>query len=296
MRVKKLRLQDNTLGLVLILPSVLLFLGLLLYPLCYVVYTSFFARHLLAPEGDFVGLKNYLDLFRNSEYWKALGRSIFWAGSTVSLQTVLGTAVALLLHQAFTGRSVARGLILFPYMVPIISVTLTWTLMYSVLYGVINYLLLEAGLIQAPVAWLASVQSAMASVVLVGVWKYFPFVVIVVLARLQTIPQDLYEAARIDGASRWALFTDITLSQLRNVLFIIILLRSIWMFNNFEVIFLLTGGGPLRATMTLPILVYEETFGAYNLGKGAAIATTMFLFLLLVMTLYFRLFKREEGI
>ncbi len=294
--MKKLRLQDNTLGLVLILPSVLLFLGLLLYPLCYVVYTSFFARHLLAPEGDFVGLKNYLDLFRDSEYWKALGRSIFWAGSTVSLQTVLGTAVALLLHQAFTGRSVARGLILFPYMVPIISVTLTWTLMYSVLYGVINYLLLEAGLIQAPVAWLASVQSAMASVVLVGVWKYFPFVVIVVLARLQTIPQDLYEAARIDGASRWALFTDITLSQLRNVLFIIILLRSIWMFNNFEVIFLLTGGGPLRATMTLPILVYEETFGAYNLGKGAAIATTMFLFLLLVMTLYFRLFKREEGI
>lgn len=294
--MKKLRIQDKTLGMVLILPSVLLFLGLLLYPLCYVVYTSFFARHLLAPEGDFVGLKNYLDLFRDSEYWKALGRSIFWAGSTVSLQTVLGTAVALLLHQAFTGRSVARGLILFPYMVPIISVTLTWTLMYSVLYGVINYLLLEAGLIQAPVAWLASVQSAMASVVLVGVWKYFPFVVIVVLARLQTIPQDLYEAARIDGASRWALFTDITLSQLRNVLFIIVLLRSIWMFNNFEVIFLLTGGGPLRATMTLPILVYEETFGAYNLGKGAAIATTMFLFLLLVMTLYFRLFKREEGI
>lgn len=294
--MKRFRLRDNTLGVVLILPSLILFVGLLLYPLCYVVYTSFFARHLLAPEGEFVGLQNYLDLFRDSEYWKALGRSVVWAGSTVSLQTILGTAIALLLHQSFTGRSVARGLILFPYMVPIISVTLTWTLMYSVLYGIINHLLLRVGLIEAPIPWLASVESAMASVVLVGLWKYFPFVVIVVLARLQTIPQDLYEAAKIDGAGRWALFTDITLSQLRNVLFIVILLRSIWMFNNFEVIFLLTGGGPLRATMTLPILVYEETFGAYNLGKGAAIATTMFLFLVLVMTVYFRLFKREEAI
>jgi multiple sugar transport system permease protein len=290
---RKLRLADNTLGVILLLPSVLLFVVLLLYPLAYVIYVSFFSKSLLSPQMAFVGLDNYTALLASGEYWNALKNSVIWAGGTVSLQVGLGVAVALLLHQAFSGRAVARGLVLFPYMVPIISVTLTWLLMFTALrYGVVNYLLMEFGLIDAPIAWLVS--NPMLTVVLVGVWKYFPFVVIVVLARLQLIPQDLYEAAKIDGASTLALFTDITLPQLRNVLFVVVLLRTIWMFNNFEVVYLLTGGGPLRATMTLPILVYEEAFGSFRMGQGAAVAVTMFLFLLIVLSIYFRLFRRAE--
>lgn len=288
-----MKLKGHALGVVLIAPSALLFFVLLLYPLASVLSMSFFEKGLLAREMRFVGLANYLALLTSEEYWQALKRSVLFAGSTVSLQVLFGTAVALLLHREFRGRSIARGLILFPYMVPIISVALTWLLMFSTLrYGIVNHLLMQLHLVGGPIAWL--IKNPMLTVILVGVWKYFPFVVIIVLARLQMIPHELYEAAKIDGAGRFSLFLDITLPQLRNVLFIVVLLRTIWMFNNFEVIYLLTQGGPLRATMTLPILVFEETFGALDLGRGAAVASTMFLFLAAFMILYFRFFPRIE--
>jgi multiple sugar transport system permease protein len=219
---------------------------------------------------------------------------VVWAGATVSLQVVLGTGAALLLHEPFRGRSLVRGLVLFPYMTPVVSVVLVWMLLYNALYGVLNYLLLRLGLIDRPLAWLAHPDTALWSVILVGTWKYFPFVVVMVLARLQVIPQELYEAARVDGAGPLARFLAITLPQLRDVLVVVALLRTIWMFNNFEVVFLLTGGGPLRATMTLPILVYEQAFGLYDVGRGSAVAVAMFLILVAVMRLYLRLASREE--
>lgn len=288
-------LRDRHLGAILLLPSALTFLVLLVFPLGYGVWTSFFEMHLLERRGVFVGLGNYAWLLTDGEFWNALLLSVVWAGGTVALQLVLGTAVALLLHQPFAGRSFARGLILFPYMMPVVSVVLVWMLLYNALYGVINYLLLQTGLVAQPVAWLSQPRSALLSVILVGVWKYFPFVVVVVLARLQVIPPDLYEAARIDGARSFARFVDITLPQIKDVLFVVALLRTIWMFNNFELVFLLTGGGPLRGTMTLPILVYEQTFAVYEVGKGSAVAVFMFVFLIGVMTLYFRLMPQERD-
>lgn len=287
-------LRDRHLGAVLLLPSGVLFLTLLAFPLGYGVYTSFFDLHLLDQTGTFVGVRNYVWLLTNAEFWSALWLSVLWAGGTVGLQLVLGTAVALVLHQRFAGRSLARGLVLFPYMMPIVAVVLVWMLLYNALYGVVNYLLLQTGLVSKPIAWLSQPGSALWSVIFVGVWKYFPFVVVVVLARLQVIPQELYEAARIDGAGTVARFAEITLPQLRDVLVVVALLRTIWMFNNFEVVFLLTGGGPLRGTLTLPILVYEQAFALYEVGKGSAIAVVMFLLLVGVMTLYFRLFSPEQ--
>lgn len=288
------RLLDRNLGPVLLLPSLAFFVTLLLYPLGYGIYTSLFSRHLLDRTGTFIGLGNYVWLLTNVEFWEALWHSVFWAGATVSLQLVLGTAAALLLHQPFRGRSLARGLILFPYMTPIVSVVLVWILLYNALYGVLNYVLLQAGLISRPLAWLAHPDTALWSVIFVGTWKYFPFVVVMVLARLQVIPQELYEAARVDGAGPAARFLQITLPQLRDVLVVVALLRTIWMFNNFELVFLLTGGGPLRSTMTLPILVYEQAFGLYEVGRGSTVAVVMFFFLVGVMLLYFRLFPKEE--
>ncbi len=282
------RLVDRNLGFILLLPSLVFFAALLLYPLGYGIYVSLFDRHLLDQSGKFIGLGNYLWLLTNLEFWEALWHSVLWAGATVSLQIVLGTAAALLLHQRFPGRSVARGLILFPYMMPVVSVVLVWILLYNALYGVLNYLLVQTGLISRPLAWLAHPTTALWSVILVGTWKYFPFVLVMVLARLQVIPQEIYEAARVDGAGAVARFFDITLPQIRDVLLVVALLRIIWMFNNFEVVFLLTGGGPLRATMTLPILVYEQAFGLYEVGRGSAVAVVMFCFLAGVMRLYFR--------
>ena len=261
-------LRDRHLGLVLLAPSALTFLVLLVFPLSYGIYTSFLQRHVLEPEGIWVGLDNYAWLLGNTDFWRSLMISSFWAGATVGLQIILGTAVALLLHQPFKGRSVVRGLVLFPYMMPVVSVVLIWMLQPA---------------------------SAFWAVVFVGVWKYFPFVVVIVLARLQVISQDLYEAARIDGASAWSRFVDITLPQLRDVLLVVALLRTIFMFNNFEIVFLLTGGGPLQATMTLPIMVYEQAFGVYELGRGSAIAVVMFVILIAVMSVYFTFLRKEND-
>ena len=289
------RLRDQHLGVILLLPSALTFLVLLVFPLGYGIYTSFLQRHVLDPEGVWVGLANYGWLFSNAEFWESLLISAIWAGVTVGLQIVLGTAVALVLHQPFKGRSLVRGLVLFPYMMPVVSVILVWMLLYNALYGVLNYLLVQTGITSAPIAWLSQPGSAFWSVVFVGVWKYFPFVVVIVLARLQVIPQDLYEAARIDGAGAVARFVDITLHQIKDVLLVVALLRTIFMFNNFEIVFLLTGGGPLRATMTLPILVYEQAFGLYEMGRGSAIAVVMFLILIAVMSVYFAFLRKETD-
>ncbi|MBY0330078.1 MAG: sugar ABC transporter permease [Acetobacteraceae bacterium] len=288
-------LRDRHLGLVLLAPGAFTFLVLLVFPLGYGIYTSFLQRHVLDPEGIWVGLENYAWLLSNGEFWRSLMLSSFWAGATVGLQIILGTAVALLLHQPFKGRSMVRGLVLFPYMMPVVSVVLVWMLLYNALYGVVNWLLVQAGIIAAPIAWLSQPDSAFWAVVFVGVWKYFPFVVVIVLARLQVIPQDLYEAARIDGAGAWSRFVDITLPQLRDVLLVVALLRTIFMFNNFEIIFLLTGGGPLKATMTLPIMVYEQAFGIYELGRGSTIAVVMFLILIAVMSIYFAFLRKEDA-
>ena len=288
-------LRDRHIGLILLLPSALTFLVLLLFPLGYGIWTSFFQRHVLDPEGVWVDLGNYAWLLGNREFWHSLGISTLWAGTTVGLQIVLGTAVALLLHLPFKGRSLVRGLVLFPYMMPVVSVVLVWMLLYNALYGVLNWLLVAGGIVSAPIAWLSQPDSAFWGVVFVGVWKYFPFVVVIVLARLQVIPQDLYEAARIDGAGAVSRFLDITLHQIKDVLLVVALLRTIFMFNNFEIIFLLTGGGPLRATMTLPIMVYEQAFGVYELGRGSAIAVVMFLILIVVMTVYFAFLRKEAD-
>jgi multiple sugar transport system permease protein len=152
---------------------------------------------------------------------------------------------------------------------------------------------MQWGLTTAPLPWLSRMPYAMITVVLIGTWKLFPFVVITVLARLQSIPDQLYEAARIDGAGPFARFWDITLPQIRTILSLIILLRFIWDFKEFDLIFLLTGGGPQISTQTLPLLIYKEAFGALHLGRGAAVSMLMFLVMLVLFVLYLRQHRRE---
>ena len=291
---------DRNLAVVLLLPGILTFLVLLVFPLGYGVYTSFYRINMLdlaTGGGRFVGFDNYVWLFGNGDFWHSLWVSVSYAVAVVGLQLALGTFVALLLHQSFRGRNLVRGLVLFPYMMPVVSVILVWLLLYNALFGVINYLLMSVGLIERidSIAWLARPDSAFWGVVLVGLWKYFPFVVVIVLARLQIIPQDLYEAARIDGAGAVSRFFDITLPQLRDVLLVVALLRTIFMFNNFEVVYLLTGGGPLQATLTLPILVYETAMeGERACGRGSTIAVVMFFILIATMSVYFRFLRKEQ--
>ncbi|GGK50791.1 carbohydrate ABC transporter permease [Salinarimonas ramus] len=282
------------LGLVLIAPSVMIFCMVIVYPLVSAIYLSLFSIYTPTLQGDFVGLDNYATLMASGEFWRSLLNTVIWTVCTLTLQIVFGIAVALVLHQNMAFRALARSLILFPYFVSTVVAVLVWRWLFNDLYGILNHMMMWAGLVDMPLDYLGSMPNAMISVVIVGAWKYFPFVVIAVLARLQTIPEPLYEAAKIDGAGPIARFFDVTLPQLRDVLVVIILLRAIWDFKEFDLIFLLTGGGPLISTQTLPLMVYKDAFGLNDMGRASAVAVTMMLVMLVFMIAYLRLTGREE--
>jgi len=282
------------LGVLLIAPSILIFCMVIVYPLVSAIYLSLFSIYTPTLQGDFVALENYATLMASGEFWRSLYNTVIWTICTLTLQIVFGIAVALVLHQNMVFRALARSLILFPYFVSTVVAVLVWRWLFNDLYGILNHMMMWIGLIDMPLDYLGSMPNAMISVIVVGAWKYFPFVVIAVLARLQTIPEPLYEAARIDGAGPIARFFDITLPQLREVLVVIVLLRAIWDFKEFDLIFLLTGGGPLIATQTLPLMVYKDAFGLNDMGRASAVAVTMMLVMLVFMIAYLRLTGREQ--
>jgi multiple sugar transport system permease protein len=289
-----LEARDARLGLALVAPTALFFLVLIAYPLLAAVGLSFFKIYTPTLSGPFVGLDNFKVLLGGAEFWKALRVNFMYAGATLALQMVVGVAVALMLHQRFFARSLARGLVLFPYLLSTVVAVLVWQWLFNDLYGMLNHTLMRLGIVKAPVDWLGSMPHALLSVILVGTWKFFPFVVIAVLARLQSIPTALYEAAMMDGASAWSRFWDVTMPQLHGVLVIVVLLRAIWDFKEFDLIFLMTGGGPVAGTQTLPILVYREAFPLSQMGMASAIAVCMLAIMLIAMIFYMHRYGRAE--
>lgn len=283
------------LGMMLIAPTILVFSAVIIYPLVSAIYLSFFNVFTPTLEGQWVGFANYAELLATGQFWNALGNTLVWTVGTLTLQIIFGIAMALVLHQNIWFRSLARSLILFPYFISTVVAVLVWKWLFNDLYGILNHVLMSIGIIEFPMDFLGTMPNAMVSVILVGAWKYFPFVVIAVLARLQSIPDALYEAAKIDGAGPIARFFDVTLPQLRDVLVVIILLRAIWDFKEFDMIFLLTGGGPLNDTQTLPLLVYQEAFALNDMGMASAYAVVMMAIMLVFMVVYIRRTRSEEG-
>lgn len=285
---------DRWLGPLLIAPVVLVLGAVIAYPLLAAVGLSLFAVDTPTLRARFVGLGNYAELLgTDGRFWAALGVTLVWTLATLAIQIVVGVAMALLLNRDLWLRSLARSLILFPYFVSTVVAVLVWRWLFSDMFGIANQGLMALGIIAEPMDWLGTMPSALLSVIVVGAWKFFPFVVITVLARLQTIPESLYEAARLDGAGAWDRFRDVTLPQIGEVLGIVVLLRAIWDFKEFDLIYLLTGGGPIDATRTLPLIVYQEAFGLNRMGMAAAYAVAMMLTMLLFFAVY-RLLARAE--
>ena len=186
-------------GWLLLAPSLLLIGGLILYPILYNLWLSFFDKHAFMPVQAFVGLRHYRYFATDPEFWSSFYYGVVYAAVTMAFQLVLGVAAALLLNEAFRGRNLLRGVVLFPYLIPTIVAVILWKWLLNDSYGLVNHLLLVAGVVHAPVAWLGK-DYIMSSLIIISVWQFFPFVVVTYLARLQTIPPELYEAAKVDGA------------------------------------------------------------------------------------------------
>jgi len=280
-------------GWLLLAPSLVLLGGLVVFPVLYNIWLSLFDKHAFMPVQAFVGLKHYRYFARDPEFWTSFYYGSVYAGVTMVLQLGVGVPAALLLNEGFRGRNLLRGVVLFPYMIPTIVAVILWKWLLNDSYGLVNHLLMNAGLAR-PVAWLGP-DYIMASLIVTSVWQFFPFVVVTYLARLQTIPPELYESATVDGASAWRRFLHVTLPQTASVLFVIVLLRSIWMFTKFDTVWLMAGdGGVSRYIRTLPVYAYARSFTYLQAGMGAALAVIMFVMLLAATAVYFRLFRSDE--
>jgi multiple sugar transport system permease protein len=288
--------REQLAGILTISPALILILGLTLYPVAYSIWLSLLEKHSFFPQERFVGLENYFYLWKDAEFWSSLWLGIVYSIWTIVIQIVLGVAAALILNETFVGRGLVRAIVLFPYMVPTIVAVILWKWLLNDIYGVVNYWTVDLRIVKDPISWLGA-DHIMLSTIIMSIWQFFPFVLLSILARLQTIPPELYEAAKVDGASALRRFVHVTLPQIRGILFVVILLRSIWMFTKFDTVWLMgEGAGAGRFIRTLPVYAYMRTLTYYQAGLGAALAVIMFAILVVCTVIYFRMFREEADI
>lgn len=286
---------DRLFAVSLMLPAAIVLLALSIYPFLSAVYSSFFKVHTITRVETYVGLGNYIKVLSSDTFWQSMGRTVVWTVFGIVGQLVLGITCALVLHAELKGRTLARGIVLFPYLVPAIVASLVWRFMLNPLTGIVDYVLVDVlKVINEPIAWLGDPKMAMWAVIAVGIWKYVPFMIILFLARLQTTPLELYDAARVDGASLWQEFWHITFPWLKPTILIALLIRTIWLFNHFDMVYLMAFGGPMDATTTVPVLIRNSAFSLMDMGQAAAMSMVMVLVLLLMSIFYTRYYGRAE--
>ena len=293
---KRQRRKDKgtTFGLLMVAPAILILILVLLYPAVVAFQSSFYRIQTITRQETWVGLDNYKRLLIEPEFWMAFQRSLIWTFGAMTTQMVVGIAVALVLHKQVRGRSFVRGLVLFPYLVPAIVAVLTWRWIFSDTVGVANWLFVDVlRLSDQPIPWF-NPGWVMVSVIIMSLWKYLPYWALFVLARLQTMPIELHEAAQIDGATAWQRFRYITLPWILPVVIVLLVLRSIWAFNEFDMVFLPAGGGPLSETTTIPVLIRRIAWEQNNIGYAAAVAMAMLVMVAILTNFYFWVYRRAE--
>jgi len=279
-----------------ILPVFLLFLFINVLPIAWAVWASLHDIPMLSPEWEWVGLQNYANVLVDTDFWASLERSVVFAGGSVLLQVTFGTAFALVINQSFRFSRGVRALVFLPYLVPTTLIGFIALWMGNSQWGILNLLLIDYGIISGPIPWFGSIDLSMAAVIVTNSWKFAIFVTILVLARLQTINDGFYEAATIAGANKYQKFRDITYPNIKGVILLVVLLRGIWMFNKFDIIYVTTRGGPGDTTTTAPIHAFEVAFQTTKLGEAAAISVLLFLTLVIGAIIYFVVLNPEQEV
>lgn len=273
----------------LVLPSALVTVAFVYLPFFGTLGLGFLRMETLISRPEFVGYATFERVLRDPLFWRAFANGLIYAVGAIGLQLVLGISFALALNERFRGRGLLRAVMIFPYVVPTVVGVMVWRWILNENTGIVTKGL-EAFGIHVP--WLSHPAWAMMTVILISVWIWTPFVTVTVLAALQTVSLELYECARLDGAGPVQRFWHVTLPGIAPVLVVVALLRGIWMFNKFDVIYLATGGGPLFSTVHLPILSYKLAFEQFDLSGGAAVSVMNCVFLIVIVLLYLRLVRR----
>lgn len=288
--------RDTGFGYALLFPTALLIVVLIGLPFLRALWLSFHKKLLGAQDAPWIGLKNYTTVLQDHAFWQSVKNTIVFTGGSIGLKLLIGLTVALILNEAIPLRGLWRSIVLLPYAMPTLVSVLVWKWMYNDVGGVFNYLLQKSTIRTMPTLWLADPRTAMGSVIAVNVWRGFPFFVITILAGLQAVPQELYDAAKVDGAGVWSRFVKVTLPGITPVVAVVTLFSTILTFNDFSIIWILTRGGPGGATDVLSTLTYKIAIPGLELGKGVAVSVLMLPILVVFIILLNRFMNRREEI
>jgi multiple sugar transport system permease protein len=287
--------RKNTFAIITFIPAIILLFGLFVIPTLFTLNVSLYDATVTQNQ-EFIGTANFINVVSDNGSYNALVNGTIFAVGSVFVHLILGLIFALLLNRDFKWSLGARISALFPYLIPTVIVMTVWDFMLNPSFGFINELLVSIGIIDSGIAFFASSELAMPALIFVNSWKYTAFAVIIILPSLQSIDSSLYESAKVSGANRIQMFRDITLPNIKNALFLVVLLRTIWMFNHFDTIWLLTRGGPFNQTQNLPVFIYKLAIVRGDLGAGSAAALILLAILIIFAFLYFRLFKPSEVV
>ncbi|HEX7002953.1 MAG TPA: sugar ABC transporter permease [Trueperaceae bacterium] len=288
------RFVDNRFGQLVTLPSLLVIMLVVGFPTLYLIYTSFFNRDLLRQRFGFVGLHHYSEALTSSAFWGYLGTTTIYSASSVVFGVGLSLLIAIVLDNVRSGKWFYLPVILIPWMIPPVATAIMWKWMIHDIYGILNVVLVNIGILQGPYHWLGDPVAAMAVLVSADVWYRSPFSILILYAGLQRIPSEIYDAAKIDGAGPLAYFRHITIPSIRPELLIVLVVSTMFVFREFGLPYVLTGGGPGEATEVLALAIYRRGNLLLRQGYASALSVIMLLITIGFVAIYFRLLSREE--
>ncbi|RFU96292.1 sugar ABC transporter permease [Sphaerochaeta halotolerans] len=284
--------RESVLAIILLIPALVVIFGVLIFPLGTSLALSFTDLKLTNPDsGGFIGFRNFVEALKNPLFWSSIGRTTIFGVSTVLTEVFLGVAIALLLNQKFKGRGFARGVVILPWALPYVVNGIMWKWIFDANYGAFNAFLSQIGFLETYRIWLGEPISAFAIVVFANIWKETPVAVILVIAALQSIPHELYEAASIDGARSFRKFRSITFPMLKPIITTLVIIKTIWALKEFDLIYIITKGGPANSTNMFSYYIYQNTFKFLNFGYGSALAYLLTLLTIILAYFYMRSLK-----
>ena len=292
--MKKRNIHVDYARWIFVLPALLSVGLLLIYPIFSSLYYSMTTKHLIRLTYDFVGLENYKAVLSDSNFYKAFFNSLLWTAGSLLGQLAVGFTAALAINRIKAGKGGYRTLMIIPWAFPSIVIALSWKWILNGVSGFVPNMLVQLGICSELPQFLSDSSLVFFTLIFINIWFGAPMIMVNVLSALQTIPQDQYEAAQIDGASKLQQFWFITVPHIKVVVGLLVVLRTIWVFNNFDMIYLLTGGGPANATTTVPIYAYNMGWGSKLLGRSSAVTMLLLAFLLLICVVYFTIIGKWE--